>query len=107
MVKDGMCEVMVISLGAAGALMVSENVVERVSSPTVPIISKIGAGDSMVAGIVLMLARGQAVGDAVRFGIAAGAAAVMTPGSELCRRVDAERLYAKAILHGTDRLKPS
>jgi len=95
MVKDGKCEIMVISLGTAGALMVSEKVVEHVSSPTVPIVSKIGAGDSMVAGIVLMLARGQALRDAVRFGIAAGAAAVMTPGSELCRRVDAERLYAQ------------
>ncbi|SMP58884.1 hypothetical protein SAMN06295888_1093 [Desulfonatronum zhilinae] len=31
--------------------------------------------------------------DALRFGVAAGAAAVMTPGSELCRREDAERLY--------------
>jgi 6-phosphofructokinase 2 len=33
--------------------------------------------------------------DAVLFGIASGAAAVMTPGSELCRREDAERLYEK------------
>ena len=93
MVKDGRCEIMVISLGAAGALMVSEDVVEYVSSPTVPIVSKIGAGDSMVAGMVLSLARGRAPFDAVRFGIAAGAAAVMTPGSELCSRGDTERLY--------------
>ena len=27
------------------------------------------------------------------FGVAAGTAAVMTPGTELCRREDAERLY--------------
>ena len=32
--------------------------------------------------------------DAVAFGIAAGAAAVMTPGTELCRRKDVERLYS-------------
>ena len=99
MVKDGRCEVMVISLGAAGALMVSENLVEYVSSPTVPIVSKIGAGDSMVAGIVLLLTRGHSLSNAVRFGIAAGAAAVMTPGSELCRRVDVERLYAKMAVN--------
>lgn len=95
LVKDGRCEIMVISLGAAGALMVSEKVVEYVSSPIVPIVSKIGAGDSMVAGMILMLARGQALSDAVRFGTAAGAAAVTTPGSELCHRIDTERLYAK------------
>ena len=36
--------------------------------------------------------------EAVRFGVAAGAAAVMTPGTELCRREDAERLY-KQLMH--------
>jgi 6-phosphofructokinase 2 len=50
-----------------------------------------------VAGIVLSLARGKEVQDAVRFGVAAGAAAVMTPGSELCRREDAERLYEQML----------
>jgi 6-phosphofructokinase 2 len=47
----------------------------------------------MVAGIVLSLARMESLSEAVRFGVAAGAAAVMTPGTELCRREDAERLY--------------
>jgi 6-phosphofructokinase 2 len=47
----------------------------------------------MVAGVVLSLARGKTLRDSVLFGIAAGAAAVMTPGTELCRREDAERLY--------------
>jgi 6-phosphofructokinase 2 len=31
--------------------------------------------------------------DAIRYGMAAGAAAVMTPGTELCRKPDVERLY--------------
>jgi 6-phosphofructokinase 2 len=51
----------------------------------------------MVGGIVLSLARGKDIRDAVLFGIAAGAAAVMTPGSELCRRDDAERLYRQLL----------
>lgn len=93
LVSDGQCEVVVISLGAAGVLMVSGDGDERLQPPAVPIISKVGAGDSMVAGIVLSLARGEALRDAVRFGVAAGTAAVMTPGTELCRREDAERLY--------------
>jgi len=53
----------------------------------------VGAGDSMVGGIVVGLARGWKIPDAVRFGVAAGAAAVMTPGTELCGREDTERLY--------------
>ncbi|MBW6520200.1 MAG: 1-phosphofructokinase family hexose kinase [Desulfoarculaceae bacterium] len=93
MVKSGQCEVLVISLGAAGALMVSEEFSEHILPPTVPIVSKVGAGDSMVAGIVLSLARGKALRDSILFGVAAGTAAVMTPGTELCRREDAERIF--------------
>jgi 6-phosphofructokinase 2 len=47
----------------------------------------------MVAGLVLALARGKSLVDSVRFGVAAGAAAVSTPGTELCRREDTESLY--------------
>ena len=93
MVKKGRCEVLVLSLGAAGALMISNEISERILPPAVPIISKVGAGDSMVAGIVLSLARGKPLRESVLFGVAAGTAAVMTPGTELCRREDAERLY--------------
>jgi 6-phosphofructokinase 2 len=97
MVKNGRCEVLVISLGAAGALAVSKDFTEHILSPTVPIISKVGAGDSMVAGITLSLARGKPLRESVLFGVAAGTAAVMTPGTELCRREDAERLYEGMI----------
>jgi 6-phosphofructokinase 2 len=97
MVKSGRCEVLVISLGAAGALMVSEEFAEHILPPTVPIVSKVGAGDSMVAGIALSLARGNPLRESVLFGVAAGTAAVMTPGTELCRREDAERLFESMI----------
>jgi 6-phosphofructokinase 2 len=94
-VESGQSDGVVISLGAAGALMVSKDIVEHILSPTVPIISKVGAGDSMVAGIVLSLARELPLKEAIRFGVAAGAAAIMTAGTELCRREDAERLYGQ------------
>jgi 6-phosphofructokinase 2 len=95
LVENGWAEVIVVSLGAAGALLVTSEEVTRLRAPTVPITSKIGAGDSMVAGIVLNLARGETVQEAARFGVAAGSAAVMTPGTELCRREDTERLYER------------
>jgi 6-phosphofructokinase 2 len=97
MVKNGRCEVLVISLGAAGALMVSEDFAEHILPPTVPIVSKVGAGDSMVAGTTLSLARGKPLRESLLFGVAAGTAAVMTPGTELCRREDTERLYEGMI----------
>lgn len=91
--RNGQTEVMVISLGAGGAFMVSANGSRHLRAPIVPIRSKVGAGDSMVAGIVLSLARGRSLLESVQFGVASGAAAVMTPGTELCRREDAENLY--------------
>jgi 6-phosphofructokinase 2 len=93
LISNDRVEVVVLSLGAGGALMITAEDCEHVRTPTVPIKSKVGAGDSMVGGIVLALARGLDVSDAVRFGVAAGAAAVMTPGTELCRREDTKRLF--------------
>lgn len=95
LVGPGRSAAVVISLGAAGALLATGDSCERLRAPTVPIRSKVGAGDSMVAGIVAGLMRGLDLREAVRFGVAAGAAAVMTPGSELCRRKDTERLYQR------------
>jgi 6-phosphofructokinase 2 len=96
-VSSGQCTVVVLSLGAGGVLLTTADGCLRLQTPLVPIKSKVGAGDSMVAGIVLSLARGNEVQDAVRFGVATGAAAVMTPGSEFCRQEDAERLYGQLL----------
>lgn len=93
LVESGKCAVALVSLGAAGALFVTGDEALHLRSPSVPIRSRVGAGDSTVAGFVLGLSRGLSLKDAAIFGVAAGAAAVMTPGSELCRREDAERLF--------------
>jgi len=50
----------------------------------------------MLAGIVLGLSRGLPLHGAVRFGMAAGAAALLGSGTQLCRRSDVERLYAES-----------
>jgi 6-phosphofructokinase 2 len=88
-------EVLVVSLGAGGVLLVTEDQATFQRAPTVPIRSKIGAGDSSVAGITLGLARGLSLLQAVRLGVAAGSATVMTPGTSLCRREDVERLFTQ------------
>jgi 6-phosphofructokinase 2 len=94
-VRRGQAEAVVVSLGAAGAVLVSDEATTNLRAPTVQIRSKIGAGDSMVAGIVRGLSQGRTLEDAVRYGVAAGSAAVITPGTELCRRQDTERLYER------------
>jgi 6-phosphofructokinase 2 len=100
LVDDGLCDVVVVSLGAAGVLFASASESDRLRSPTVAVRSKVGAGDSMVAGIVFAVARGHRLRDAIRYGIAAGAAAVMNPGTELCHRADVEKLVSKMEVGG-------
>ena len=102
-IDHGFCSVVALSLERGGALAITADETVRVLAPTVPIRSKVGAGDSMVAGMVLAFARGMDLGDALRFGVAAGAAAVMTDGSELCRREDTERLYEELKASGNGR----
>jgi 6-phosphofructokinase 2 len=92
-IEEETCEVLVISLGGAGVLLATKRGQQRFMTPTVPIVSRVGAGDSMVAGTTLGLARNLTVEEAVQFGVAASASTVMTPGSELCRREDAEKLF--------------
>jgi 6-phosphofructokinase 2 len=94
-INEGKIKVIIISLGAAGVILITKNNCENFRSPTVPIKSKVGAGDSMTAGIVYYLSNENRLEDAVKFGVAAGAAAVMTPGTELCTKEDTERLYNK------------
>ncbi|MEX0716693.1 MAG: 1-phosphofructokinase family hexose kinase [Planctomycetaceae bacterium] len=94
-IDAGRAEVVFVSIGRGGALLVTREQVEHVRAPTVPIRSKVGAGDSTVAGFVLSLSLGRALREAARFAVAAGAAAVMTEGTTLCRREDTERLYAE------------
>jgi 6-phosphofructokinase 2 len=88
------CELLVLSLGSGGALWITPAAEGRISAPAVPVASGVGAGDSMVAGMVHRLLRGGAPADAVRYGVAAAAASVMNPGTALCRREDVERLFA-------------
>ena len=88
-------EVVVVSLGDEGALLATADGTRRFPAIPVEARGSIGAGDSMLAGIVLALTRGLPLHEAVRFGMAAGTAALAGFGTELCRRADAESLYAQ------------
>jgi 6-phosphofructokinase 2 len=97
LIDKGRCDVLVLSLGARGVLWMSMTEGGRLIPPAVPVKSSVGAGDSVVAGIVWSLVSGRLLADAVRFGVAAGAASVMNPGTELCRAADVERLYTEVV----------
>lgn len=93
LVKRGQAQVVVVSLGPDGALLVTEQTAQRVPAVEMRSGSGVGAGDAMVAAITVGLSRGWPLSKSVRFGIAAGAAMLTTPGTAVCHRADIERLF--------------
>jgi 6-phosphofructokinase 2 len=93
LIDRGACAIVVTSLGPAGALLVTREEVLTIMPPVVKKRSTVGAGDSMVAGMVLSLLRGWPVAEAAKYGVASGTAATMNPGTELCHLSDVEKLF--------------
>lgn len=93
LVKRGAAEMVAVTMGAHGALLVTADDVLRMPAPRVKVRSITGAGDSFLGAMVYALAGGWAVEGAFHLGIAAGAAAVLRAGGELCRREDIRALY--------------
>ncbi len=89
----GYARVLVVSLGGKGALLARNDILEYVVPPVMPVVSAVGAGDSMVAGIICGCLKGFWPEKAIRYGVAAGTAATMTPGSELCRKEDTDKIF--------------
>ena len=81
-----------VTMGQAGAMLVNATSVLRLPALPVRAVSSVGAGDSFLAGMVHALAGGSEIAEAFRLGIAAGAAATLTPGTDLARAEDIFRL---------------
>lgn len=96
LVDRGLAECLLVSLGAEGAMLVTAEGGLRYQPVSVPHGSSVGAGDAMVAGVAAGLVRGWPLSEAVRLGIASGAAVHLTPGTAACTRQDTERLFAQS-----------
>lgn len=93
-IQDGAAERIAVSLGHQGALYVERGATEPLwlRPPAVEAQGAVGAGDAMCAAMVWALARGESGREAFAWGMAAGAAAVMRPGTAQARRADVEAL---------------
>ena len=91
----GKVEVIALSLGHLGALLVTRD--QALRAPALPIkpVSSVGAGDSFLGAIVASLAQGNSIADAFRLGVAAGSAAVIHEGTELSQAPEIHRLLAQ------------
>jgi len=93
LVSRGIARHVLVSMGPRGALLVNADSAQRFAAVDVPPGSGVGAGDAMLAGVAVGIARGRPLSEAVRLGIAAGAAMLLTPGTEPCTVEDTERLF--------------
>jgi 6-phosphofructokinase 2 len=92
-VSRGEAENVAVTMGRDGALLATKAGIRRLPALHVPTASAVGAGDSFLAAMVHAFAAGRDTEEAFRFGIAAGAAAVLRPGTDLAAAADIERLY--------------
>lgn len=95
LVSGGKVEMVAVTLGHEGAVLVDRDGALVEPAIDVPVKSATGAGDSFLAGMVHALTVGQARQAAFRYGMAAGTAAVMTPGTDLCWPEDIARIFAQ------------
>ena len=97
LVAAGRCQIVALSLGERGAALITRDRAETVAPPPVVIESAVGAGDAFAGALTLALSRQLGPGEALRYGIAAGTATLLTPATGLCARADVERLYEQLI----------
>ena len=92
-IAKGGAEIVVVSLGPQGAVLVTKDSYEFVPAPNVAKKSTVGAGDSMVGGMVWALSQNKSLKEVIRWGVACGSAATMNEGTQLFKSEDAERLF--------------
>lgn len=92
LVASGRAEAVALTLGRDGAMLVTRTLALRARPLPVRPVSTVGAGDSFLGAMVWSIARGDSLAEALRHGMAAGSAALLTPGTELCRVEDVMRL---------------
>lgn len=93
LIAKGSVEIVVVSLGAEGAILVTKDETHFVKAPLVEKKSTVGAGDSMVGGIVYALSQNKTFKEVIQFGVSCGTAATMNEGTQLFRKEDVEKLF--------------
>lgn len=91
-------EIVVISRGEKGAVMIADGQVSVGLSPKVETRSTVGSGDSLIGGMLWAIEAGKDTNEAFTWGLAAGAATAMTDGSEIARKPVIDELLPKVVV---------
>lgn len=97
LILQGKSSAVVVSMGGEGALLQTKEETIQLQAPKVNVISAVGAGDSMVAGMCYALQKELSLKDVLRFGIACGTATAMTEGTELCDASTVMNLFKQIV----------
>ncbi len=97
--ESGVAGIVMIAAGAQGTVIACDGWRGLTRPPVVVPVSKVGAGDSFVAGFALALARGDDPVAACVHGTAAAASAVTRPDTDLCEREATDRYAALVTRH--------
>jgi 6-phosphofructokinase 2 len=92
-----LAEILILTFGEGGAVALSEAETVRAIPPEVEVVSKVGAGDSFVGGLVLKLAGGAHLREACAYAVAAAASAVTSPATELCKGPQTEGFFSMIL----------
>ncbi|WP_309608103.1 1-phosphofructokinase family hexose kinase [Flavobacterium sp.] len=92
LIKNGSAEIVVVSLGAEGAILVTKDETHLVKAPKVEMKSTVGAGDSMVGGMVWALSQNKSLKEVIQWGVSCGTAATMNEGTQLFKVEDVMKL---------------
>lgn len=92
LIEQGDAEMVAVTLGGEGAIFLSKEFALEACTPSIVPVSTIGAGDSFLAILVLSLSEGRSPRVSLQRAIAAGSAALLSPGTGLCRPDQMESL---------------
>lgn len=97
-INKGGVEIVLVSMGARGILMVADGAEYLAVPPKVEVRNTIGAGDSSVAGFVHGLLHGMELKDCLRFAAGSGTATTLSQGTALCQKEDFEKILPQVKL---------
>jgi 6-phosphofructokinase 2 len=95
LVVAGKAEILALTLGERGALAVTRDGAWRAYAPSVQVVSTVGAGDSFLGAMIYQLSVGADTATALRYAVAAGTAALLSPGTELARPAETDELLVR------------
>ena len=98
LVRCGQASMVALSAGPQGAVLATPDGVWQAAALPIPArTGTTGAGDCFLAALVWALDRGDPPAEALRWAIAAGSAALLSPGTALAQQSDIQRLHAQVV----------